>query len=293
MAAQPAFQLYTTALPADLGPAGKQYMSKGQYKRIPIIYHSDIDPNNTGQIDYALLGKAIQQKIPNSNETGICILDWEGPQFEFLKHGVIAQDSMAAIVRKFKDMLFYARQLRPKARWGIYDMPVTTYWVGRDTSWATRKQLLMPLLQKVDVLCPSIYDFFQTGSYDWMDDPAYFSTMVQRSLQLGSQLQKPVLPFIWHRYHDATEKVGLLCVNEQEFTSQLRQMLNVSQNGRYLDGLIWWHEDGYYYTSGDQRIMREAQDKTKNQYLDAVIPRYAKLIEQTVQQWQEEVKHEP
>ncbi len=278
LSAQNSLVLYSTALPADLGPKGKHLVSQSKVVNIPIIYHHEIDPGNTGRVDYALVSQAIETRIPGREEAGICILDWEGPQFEFLKHGKIDHDSMSAIVSKFIELLAFARKMRPRAKWGIYDMPVSTYWVNQDSTWPQRSEIIFPLLRQTDVFCPSLYDYFKTGSYGWMDDEAYIRVTLERNLALAKQLNKPVIPFVWHRYHDATEVVGLKCIDPDEFSNQIAQMLTTNYSNTRISGLVWWHEDGYYYSSGDKRVLEEAAGKSKNDYLDDVIPKYLAIL---------------
>ena len=64
LSAQNSLVLYSTALPADLGPKGKHLVSQSKVVNIPIIYHHEIDPGNTGKVDYSLVSQAIETRIP-------------------------------------------------------------------------------------------------------------------------------------------------------------------------------------------------------------------------------------
>lgn len=271
--------LYITTLLTDYAPKSKTRFEKQDIGKVKIIYHHEIDPNNIGQVNYELLINSISKKIPNKNEEGICILDWEGPQFEYLKFAKIDYDSMNRIVKKFNDMLTFARQLRPYAKWGIYDMPVTTYWVKQDTSWQIRSKIIVPLIKNCDILCPSLYDFFSTGSYEWMDDEAYYKINTERALILSKKYNKKVYPFMWHRYHDATEKIGLTCINPDEFVTQLKLINKIKVDNKGIDGLIWWQEDQYYLGIKHPVILNELKGRTNESYLDEIALKYLDLFQ--------------
>ncbi len=248
-------RLYTISDPEDVGPKGRKQLFVPDIGSVRIIYHHEVDPDNDGQVNYDVLRQAIVKKIPNRNETGFCILDWEGPQFEYLKFGAIDVDSMNAIVRKFHAMLSYAEKMRPKAKWGIYDMPVSTYWVKQDSLWPKRAAIIQSLVSRCAVLAPCLYDYYQTGSYSWMDDEAYIKMTIERSLQMAEGTNKVVLPFVWHRYHKST-----------------------TWKGKHINGLVWWQEDLYYYQIGEPQFLREAAGRDKLAYLDDVILKYLAII---------------
>ena len=271
--------LYIVSDPEDFGPEGRKRMAMSDIKHVRMIYHHEIDPDNDGQVNYDVLRSAINLKVPNKLEAGYCLLDWEGLQFEYLKFSAIDEDSMNAIVNKFLDMLAYARSLRPLAKWGVYDMPVTTYWVNQDTTWAKRAAIITPLIKQCDVLAPCLYDYFQTGSYEWMNDDAYINITIRRSLEFAQKFNKPVLPFIWHRYHNATERVGFYCINPEEFSKQVKQIAVASLGKRRVDGVVWWQEDMYYYNIKEPQFIKEAAGRSMAKYLDDTILKYLNIIQ--------------
>lgn len=275
-------RLYTISDPEDFGPKGREKMWQPQIGHMKIIYHHEIDPDNDGQMNDSVFANAVYTKIPDRNESGYCILNWEGPQFEYLKFQPINSDSMTRIVNKYRVLLAKARQLRPKAKWGIFDMPVTTYWIKQDTTWRKRLEVILPLIKEVDLLAPCLYDYFQTGSYPWMDDSAYYTGNLLRSLELGNKYHKPVFPFIWHRYHNATEKVGMLCIDPVEFENQVRLISQFKLKGSACAGLVWWQEDLYYYNISDPQVMKEAAGRKSEDYLDWVILKYLLILERAI-----------
>ena len=58
--------------------------------------------------------------------------------------------------------------------------------------------------------------------------------------------------YMWvtHRYSPGNDKHGLEAVDDKEFVETLRLITQTKQDGRTVDGVIWWAGDNWYLEKG-------------------------------------------
>jgi hypothetical protein len=245
-----------------------------------IFYTHDFDVKDNGEIDSAYFRKRIKDLVPERNFSGPAVLDWEGKAYEVFRTEQPGSPKFQEYLQKYIGLLAYAKKLLPNAKWGYYGFPLTTYWWKTDSLWQPRNQALVPLLQASDMLFPYLYDFFQDGSMGWLDEEGYVKTNTEQCLALGASVKKPVVPFIWHRYHDATEKIGLLQIPEEEFRNHLKVMMETTYQGNKIYGLVWWQEEMYF--TSDTRLRGEKGNRSDTQFISEVILKYGNIIRSEV-----------
>lgn len=247
------------------------------------IYFSgrDIDPEQTGTLNKAALKVSVDRLVPDTAFAGILVLDWEDSLYNRLKFGGNIDDKgFDAAVDEFIRVLRYAKTLRPRAQWAYWDIPMSIFWVDVDTLWRRRIDRISPLLKEVDILMPHLYDYFPTGVRSGREDTAYIVQILTKTLEMAVKFQKPVLPFIWHRYSDAIPETGLKKMDEKEFLQQLRLMRSVTYKRKKINGVIWWQEDLYFLNISAPNITKEMEGIERDKYRDDVLLKYWSLARQ-------------
>ena len=142
-------------------------------------------------------------------------------------------------------------------------------------------QQIGPLLQQCDILFPSIYIYYQDGKFTPNDNEAYGVENINEALKLGVQFNKPVLPFVWHRYHDSNRTIGLQLIPRDDFRTFITKILTTSYKSKHVDGLIWWGADGYYYRVKSAPLVNELNASGAadfGSYFDTLLANYGNLI---------------
>lgn len=258
----------------NLPRASVAFQQKEKITSIPVLYASDFDPEDDGTADESLLKQAVAKKIPDINYKGVAVLDWEEPGFTVLEKGDAQSVLFQETLKKYLRLLALCKQLRPKANWGYYGIPFTSYW---DSAMVvnTNKQIA-PLIQAVDVLLPSLYSYYPQGTPQ-TNNQAYFAANASAMAQLAQQVKKKWYVFIWHRFHPSNEQSGLMLIPKAELAQHLLWMKKAAvQNS--MEGFIWWGADDYYYKTGSAPLKREVGKKSFVKYWNNTITIYGALI---------------
>lgn len=244
------------------------------------IYFSTnyIDPLNTLKIDKIAFKTQLNKQVPDLNYKGILVLDWENEIFDTLREGKPNTQIWDEGVSNFIEAIKYAKKLRPKAQWGYWNIPLAIYFVKLDTLWSKRIDATEKLIQECDILMPSLYDVYPTGAVSWQDDTAFIKQNLLKTLAIASKYDKPVLPFVWHRYSDAVKESGLTSIEPKEFANQLALMKSVSYKGKKINGVIWWQEDLYFINVKSANIMKEMKGRSNERYRDDVLSQYFRIL---------------
>lgn len=144
------------------------------------------------------------------------------------KYGATA---VADSVAKLKTVLALFRCSAPSMMHGYYGIiPAREYWapVRRDTAaialWEADNLALSPIAELADVIFPSLYTFY--------DDLPNWKVYAAANIAEASKYRKPILPFLWPRYHSGP-KGGQLVPGEL-WRQQLEFALGLT------DGVILW-----------------------------------------------------
>jgi hypothetical protein len=198
-------------------------------------------------LDSTALAKRIAERIPDTKSRDIVVLDWEGQRMNQIVEG--ARDQTPTY-REAKEQLLSAYRLvkgiRPNVTVGFYGFPARDYW-NRNDDWRARNQALAPFLSEVDAIFPSLYDFYHTTPKNREMEIGYVQDNVSEALLLGAQLGKPVMPFVWHRYHDSNKELGRALIPPDEFAEHLRTIVKTKVKNRRVDGVVWWSSERYFY----------------------------------------------
>jgi hypothetical protein len=149
-------------------------------------------------------------------------------------------------VRKLKRVLSLAKQELPGTSVGFYSMvPLRDYYralTQPDGSefkrWQSENDRLRALSDAVDALFPSVYTFKREAPEDW---GRYALANVAEARRLAPT--KPILPFIWPRYHGSSENVGKQPIEPEFLAAQFHILLQSPETSGFV---IWLHsKDGW------------------------------------------------
>jgi hypothetical protein len=229
----------------DLGAPQQTVMRKLGISRAPIFDGHFLDPKGSGKIDSVFFRQSIIQAFPDPKSKGIGLLDLEDKNWTAIiigsADGVTFDEGMLQMLR----MIRIARETRPLITWSIYNLPYIEYWQKNDL-WKTQLDRLKPLFELVDALTPSLYDFYPDTTR-FTDDKVFIEDNLGLALKIGNTLKKPVIPYIWHRWHDGNPVFGLHLIDEKEFKLHLRRMLEANYNGTQVSGFVWFGAQNYFY----------------------------------------------
>ena len=258
---------------------GQNYLNNNHIQQVAFFNGNDLDPGNTMSLNEEALKKALIKSYPDSLASGYAILDWEGD----ILSNLTKDSSSAEFKRSFKEFsraIQVAKTLRPNIKFGFYFLPFTTYW-NRKGQWQQPNQQIRALLLQCDVLFPSLYVFYKEGSTAPGDNEAYATENINQILKLAKELNKPVLPFIWHRYHDSNRTIGLQLIPQNDFRSFINALLSANYKGKSIDGLVWWGADNYYYRVKSDALVTEVKASKSpdfNSYMDSLLAKYGNLV---------------
>jgi len=180
-------------------------------------------------------------------------------------------------------VLKMAKALRPNVKWGFYAIPFTTYY-KRETIKNNIAKIEQLLLQ-CDVFFPSLYTPYKEGTISKGDNEAFATDNVLAALVAAKRMNKPVLPFVWHRYHVSNKAIGLQLIPNDEFKRYLNTILSVNYNGYKVAGLVWWGSDTYFYNIKSKALVNEMSTSGHPDfatYRDNLIVNYGKEMLKTI-----------
>jgi hypothetical protein len=243
-------------------------------KSIYLIGGDAIDPENNGTVNTASLQKDIKRVIPDSNAIGIAILDWEGKAINQLSTFLVSDtEDFKRILNEGKEMVQIAKTLRPKIEWGIYGLPFRNYWT-RNAEWRTRCFMLLPLLKECDLITPSVYSLYPDSIFR-NGNRTYIEDNVRLALHIGQIINKPVLPFITHRWPNSK------LIPRKEFINYVDTIFKTEYLDNEVTGIIWWGPDAYYYSTNDKEVRSEVKGiETFSTYFDSLVSTYLSNIVQ-------------
>ncbi|MCA0381130.1 MAG: hyaluronidase [Bacteroidetes bacterium] len=258
----------------NLPPAVKAFQKKQNIKSIPILYASDFDPEDDGVADEVMLHNAIHRKIPDSNYQGIAVIDWEDPGFPLLEKGDVQSTAFQQTIAKYLRVLQLCKQARPKASWGYYGIPFTSYWDSATVLNINKR--IDPLINAVDVLLPSLYNYYPDNTPQ-TNNKAYYTANAMAMAAMAKENQKQCYIFIWHRYHPSNQDVGLQLLPKTVFARHI-QWMKTAASPLSFDGFIWWGADDYYFKTGSVAIQKEAGTIPFDKHWSNTIISYGQMI---------------
>ena len=229
------------------------FVRKNNLQRIYIIYQGFFVLNGSSDFSKDLMKKSLDRIIPDKFQTGYATLDWEGVPYNIL-HGAkqVPKQVYNEVLNKFIATILYAKELRPNIRWSFYGMPTIPYmeYEEGNEEWAAN---LMPLLRNLDFFDPSLYLLNDRETFSETNTNFSSSSYLHYSLELAVIMNKPIFPFIWHRYSSN----GAL-MSKELFRETMKDILSMQYQNRKVNGVVWWNCEPYLFDNKkDSKIISE------------------------------------
>lgn len=246
-----------------------------------IFYQNEFVLNDAVNFDKIRLAKSIKNRIPKINQKGYAVLDWEGNANQIL-YGIkkVSDKEYNSVRNNYIESIKFAKKLRPNIKWGFYNYPFLDFGkVSKGHNEFVRKKI-MPILKKVDFLAPSIYILVdeRTGTSDTFAY-SYAKSNAEYAIKLGAELNKPVFPFIWHRYASQNKSYGL--TEFSYFENFIKSISNANYLGKKIDGIIWWECEDYVFNN--RKTYKSVEKEyininNKENHIDDIYHNYYKRI---------------
>lgn len=220
-----------------------------------MIGQSSIVAKNSLNVDSNLLVTSIRKIYPDKSAAGVCILDWEGEALEILTNNHSGNQDYQKIATQFRRAIMIAKQERPNVQWGIYGLPFRT--VTANEKWQNQCYQLRDLLKYVDVICPSLYMIYSERVVSRSYNEKYIENNLRIALELGKELNKPVLPFVWPRWQGKGASFMTL-VPMDAFSAYVKKIMGAEVNGNRPAGVVFWDGEVYYYKQKQPQMLKEA-----------------------------------
>lgn len=218
---------------------GTKYKNKNQknediFPKISILYINQL-LDNRHEINLNRLEK-IAQQLPQTEVPIILDIEiWD----VHTANDVEANKN----IDKYILVIDTLKKIRPDLKFGYYGvLPNRDYWspITNDPrkiqDWNRINKRLRKLAEHVDVICPSLYTFYD----DFKGWKKYAIENIRRAHEYG----KPVYPFLWPQYHDSNNVLG----------------------GKFLPSTIWQEQLTLVYDNADGIIIWGGWDMRKEFY---------------------------
>lgn len=262
----------------EISRKGTVFFRGNEINEVKLITETSIYKNNPLKVDETHLTNKINRIYPDKNEKGICALDWEGKALEILEKSDSDSPEFNKMLNEFIKALKIAKRLRPNIKWGYYGIPIQNYW-HRNDNWRNRSRELLPLFKESDIIFPSVYDFYEDSVRSRAQDAEYVNDNIVLGLEIGARVNKPVMPFVWHRYHNSNKKKGFSLIPADEFKDHVDAALKANFQNKRINTIIWWGADRWFHNSGNKVLKTEAAKYNGfDNYQSEVLVDYTQLI---------------
>lgn len=146
-------------------------------------------------------------------------------------------------LQRFEQVADQFNQYAPDVRYGFYgEFPKRNYWdpvrfrKGLDNEydkWQQMNRLFQPLVDKVDVVMPSLYTFY--------DDRAGWQIYAEENLAEAKKYGKPIFVYLWPQYASSD-------LENSEFIDYEFWMQQLETVYEHADGVIIWSPKGVGHT---------------------------------------------
>ena len=246
-----------------------------------VVNGGSFEIKGKADFDHDKLAKYIMKLLPSRKSDALIVLDFEGKNMIDFKNGELAKRQK--ILAYYIDLYDFVKKMRPKTTIGFYAYPWRDYW-NRNDGWRKENEELVPLLKHVDAIFPSIYDFYvDDKDVKRSSDQAYVEENIKEALRIAKLCGgKPVIPFIWHRYHDSNKKMAKQFIESDEFYYHVKKATETQYEGKGIEGIIWWSSERYFYNVSERGKINKRSKVDFEEYSNSTSLKYIDIIEQAI-----------
>lgn len=151
----------------------------------------------------------------------------------------VPKEEVRETIEKMRLVVRWMKSERPGLKVGVYGLPpIRDYWTpvqGKSdaiAAWKAANEFFKPLAQDVDFIAPSLYTFY--------NDVNGWKTYALANIAEAKRFGKPVLPFLWARYHPSNRLSKLQFISGDYWRTQLETVRNSG-----VEGVILWDWSGF------------------------------------------------
>jgi len=251
----------------------------GIEKLIFINSGAHVDTNRDGLFDIEPFTKFLNGLNYNRNAEIKFVLDWES-QFKNIYGNAKTDQTFNKAVKEIEKVLKTAKKIYPSSKWGIYNIPIGSYW-KRDKMWEKDNMEMLDLLSKFDLLFPSLYDYYRDDNKyaGGKRDSLYIEENLDLVFNINKIIKKRIYVFVWHRWHNSNSERPLEAIDLGEFRRHPNIILNFTKNNRKVDGIVWWASDQYFLNAKSKSLVREAKAYSSDEeYLNNIYIDYMNIL---------------
>lgn len=197
-----------------------------------------IDPKKRGTIDFELAVSSVEKMFPSKTDTGLLSVNLEGVLYNRLKNNPLGSGEAEHSIEQYRLLVSKIKDARPNIRVGIYGFPFTFYYDSQRKVNADNK--LDRILELCDYISPSLYTPYPVKETGKERHSEFLMENLKYSLETGSRLNKPVIPFVWHIVHPSNKKYGGEVLSTEEMTANIELIANFTHQGNRAASVIWW-----------------------------------------------------
>ncbi len=223
-----------------------------------------INPKNI-TVDHVKLKAAVELYYPQKDQQGYCYLNVEAPYIDMILNEEEGSPKFKQGLHLFLDIIRTLKKKRPNVKFGFYAIPFTTYWETK-TGFFSKNDKIDLLLREVDVFFPSFYMFYDDGVVGFLKNKEYLESNTKNAIKLSQKYNKPVYPFVMHRYHPSNKKLGWQLLSDKEWITYISTVVAYQYEGNQVNGVTWWGPDSYFYEVGTLEAFKNEFKGSPNSY---------------------------
>lgn len=210
-----------------------------RFEDIIIAYTIHMDPAKSNDVDLVAFQKYLNRVFPNKEQGGYLCLDLENKIYSDLRNYNAESKEFLRAEKKFMSLLTTVKELRPNLKVGFYGLPYKI--VSEKDSFSSVNNKLINILQKSDVLFPSLYLSYSEGQNNGKKrNDALIINNLQNSLFVGLKYKKKVIPFSWYRVHPSNKLYGGSILTSAQMKSYLSGILEYKYQNKSVYGIVYW-----------------------------------------------------
>ena len=263
-------------------PAQKQFLKDNRLANVTVIYEKYFVDDNS-RFNRQRFQRTIDAVLPDKNQSGYAVLDWEGESFiKLIGDKKTTPQEYNQIQNEFIEAITCAKQIRPNIKWSFFGFNPSAYPYA-DHRLKLQTEKMSPLLSHLDFFAPALYIQDEINGENNPQNIRFIYSNLKNTILLN-KTNKEIFPFIWHRYHNTEENNYL--IGDEGFKWYISKILSTEINSRKVTGVIWWNSESYLAEKKNKSktLQQEFNRQSKNaNYQYHLLAHYYRILRSAFQ----------
>lgn len=132
------------------------------------------------------------------------------------------------------------------------------------------------------MLFPSLYNFYEDKEAGFaLENEKYVIENTKEMIKIGRIYNKPVVVFVWHRYHPGNSINSMKMIPKKLFLTHIKRIINTTFENQKIDGILWWGADNYSFREKSSPIFKKeftGNEEGYKKFNDEVLSELGKCI---------------